>query len=44
MREKLLLCETGNDKANGPHIPMQCRLPANPIMKAEPIISALIDI
>ena len=23
MRERLLLCETGSDKANGPHMPMQ---------------------
>jgi hypothetical protein len=44
MRERSFLCETGNDNANGPHIPMQCRLPANPIIKAGPSISALIDI
>ena len=44
MRERSLLYEIGNDKAKGPHIPMQWRLPANPIIKAGPIISALIDI
>ena len=44
MRERSLLCDTGNDKAKGPHIPTQCRLPASPIIKAGPTISALIDI